>query len=602
MERSSRIEAYLMSLLASRLGSISVQMNNAIVKSARSSVLSLARDCSTAILDKNGDVLTFPAGFPVHVGGSSIIGKHLLETRGDTLKPGDAYLNNSPYHGNTHAADYTILVPVFYEGELMFITMCKGHLADCGNSIPTTYNAWARDVYEEGALIFPCVQVQENYQDNQDIINICKVRIRVPEVWYGDYTALIGAARIGERELADVIEKYGADLIKEFCDEYQEYGKRRMVEEIKKLPKGKVYYETTHDPIPEVLPNGVTVKVTVTVDPEEGRVVCDFSENEDSQPCGVNLSESTLTSAARTGILNRLGVSVKDFPCCEGALGRIEVIMREGSIVGKAKHPFSSSVCTTNVNDRAVAAVQCSLNGLTDYMGMAEPHYELGLSHAVISGKDTRHNGREFVTQIIGGTSGGPGLNGYDGHMFYELPTGGLHFENSIEMVERNYPILYIKQEIVQDRMGFGKWDGAPCIQTTIRTLDDPVTFVHTSDGHFNVPKGADGGHDGFPVEIYLAKVKVGNEIEISQELPTINRFTLKVGEAVDSYYSSSGGYGSPGERDPELIRHRVREGWISEDVAKEIYGVVIKKNTELYSVDIEATDKLREKLSNKKG
>ena len=133
-------------------------MTNAMVKGARSSVLALARDCSTAICDGNGDVLVFPIGFPVHVGGSTLGARSLLEIHGDDLRPGDAYLHNSPYHGNTHPADYTILVPVFWEDDLMFIALCRGHQADIGNSIPTTYHAKGKDLYEAGAVIFPLRQ------------------------------------------------------------------------------------------------------------------------------------------------------------------------------------------------------------------------------------------------------------------------------------------------------------------------------------------------------------------------------------------------------------------------------------------------------------
>ena len=75
-------------------------------------------------------------------------------------------------------------------------------MADCGNSQPTTYFAAARDVYEEGALIFPCVRVQSDYHDNEDIVRMCRLRIRVPDQWWGDHLALIGAARVGERRAA----------------------------------------------------------------------------------------------------------------------------------------------------------------------------------------------------------------------------------------------------------------------------------------------------------------------------------------------------------------------------------------------------------------
>jgi N-methylhydantoinase B len=590
-----------MSLLSSRIGSISVQMNNAMVKGARSSVLSLARDCSTAICDGNGAVLVFPAGFPVHVGGSTLVGRSLLEIHGDDLRPGDAYLHNSPYHGNTHAADHTIIVPVFYEDELLFMAICRGHQADIGNSIPTTYHAKAKDVYEEGAIIFPCVRIQHEYKDVDDIIRVCRMRIRVPDVWYGDYLAMVGAARIGERELNKLIIKYGKDTIKAFCHQYHEYGKQRMIERIRRLPAGTAYYETKYDQIPGVLPNGVTVRVKVTVDPEQAFITCDFTDNDDSQPCGMNLCEATLTSAGRTGILNRMNVSMSEFPCCEGALGRIIVKMKEGSIVGKAKHPFSSSVATNSINDRAVVAVQCALNQITDYMAMAEPHFEMGPSSCVISGTDSRYRNGPYITQLISGHSGGPGLNGHDGYVHFAISTGGLHYNNSLEMIERDYPILYIHQEIMTDELGSGKWDSAPAVKTIIRAMRDPVTMVYVSDGHYNPARGAAGGLDGVRTEAFLCKVKNGTEIERMEELPTIHEVTIQPGEALEGIYCSGGGYGDPLERDPEMVRHRVREDWISSKKAREVYGVVLDTESELFAVDWEATEELREKLKAKR-
>jgi N-methylhydantoinase B len=599
LRSKKKIEPYLMALLASRIGSISVQMNNIMVKSARSSVMALARDCSTAICDGKGDVLTFPSGFPVHVGGTSLSGHLLLEMHGNHLQRGDAYLNNSPYHGNTHAADHTILVPVIYDDELMFICVCRGHQADIGNSIPATYHTKARDVYEEGALIFPCVKVQHDYGDIHDIIRICKMRIRVPDVWYGDYLAMIGAARIGEQELTKLITKYGRETIKTFCKQWHEYGKQRMIEEIRKFPTGTASYETKHDPIPGVIPNGVNVKVKIAVDPKEGFITCDFRENEDSMACGLNLCEATLTSAARTGILNRMSIS--DLPHCEGALGRVIVKMREGSVVGKARHPFSSSVSTTNVNDRAVVAVQCGLNQITDRMAMAEPHYDMGVAISVISGKDSRYGNRPYVTQLISGVSGSAGVNGHDGYLHHAISNGGMFFINSVEMIEKNYPILYLQQEIYQDGIGSGKWDGAPSVKTIIATTNDPVTFVYMGDGHDNRARGAAGGLDGVPAQAFFCKLKNRTETEAVRELPTIHEITIQPGEAICGIYSSAGGYGDPLERDPDQVKHRAREGWISLEKAREVYGVVLDTAPEIYAVDWKATKELRKKLREEK-
>jgi N-methylhydantoinase B len=600
MSNSSKgIEPYLMALLASRLGSISVQMNNIMIKSARSSVLALARDCSTAILDAKGDVLAFPAGFPVHVGGTSLAGKALLEMKGDQLKPGDAYLLNSPYHGNTHPADHTILVPVFHEEELIFICVCRGHQADIGNSIPTTYHTTARDLYEEGALIFPCVKVQENYSDIEDIINMCKMRIRVPDVWYGDYLAMIGAARIGERELISIAEKYDLETINNFCTAWHEYGRQRMIEEIRKFPAGEASYQTTHDPVPGILPEGVNVRVKLTVNPNEGWIECDFTDNQDSLPCGLNVSEATLTSAARTAVLNRM--TAKDLPHCEGALSCIRVKMREGSVVGKSKHPFSSSVATTNVNDRAMVAVQCAFNQITDHLGMAEPKYDMGPAIAVISGTDSRKGEQAYVTQIIGATAGFGGVNGRDGYCHYAISNGGMYIINSVEMVENQYPIRYLKQEIAPDKIGSGCYDSGPATETILSPVSDQVTFVYLGDGHHNPAKGAAGGLNGSSSQAFRERVTDGVCTETLEELPMIHQVTLPAGEALRGLYSSGGGFGDPLNREPEKVRHRVQEGWISPQYAENVYGVVLEASNGIFEVNKDETEKLRSRLKNER-
>ena len=78
-------------------------------------------------------------------------------------------------------------VPVIDDdGVHRFTAFAKAHQADIGNARPSSYYGTARDVYEEGALIFPAVQVQRGYRDIDDIIRMCTTRIRVPEQWYGD--------------------------------------------------------------------------------------------------------------------------------------------------------------------------------------------------------------------------------------------------------------------------------------------------------------------------------------------------------------------------------------------------------------------------------
>ena len=131
-----------------------------------------------------------------------------------------------------------------------FTTFAKAHQADIGNAEPTSYFATARDVYEEGALIFPAVRVQKNYRDLDDIIRMCRARIRVPEQWHGDYLALIGAARIGERELLALGREVGWEALAEHARDWFDYSEGRMIAALRRLPDGRDHPHQPPRPVP----------------------------------------------------------------------------------------------------------------------------------------------------------------------------------------------------------------------------------------------------------------------------------------------------------------------------------------------------------------
>jgi N-methylhydantoinase B len=195
---------------------------------------------------------------PIHVmRGPDLMSRYLAEYHPHPRR-GDAFLHNSPYHGNTHAADHTILVPVFDDGGThRFTVLAKAHQADCGNSLPTTYMGTARDVYQEGALIFPAVRVQSDYKDNLDIINMCRMRIRVPAQWRGDYLAMVGAARIGEREIVRMAEELGWDPVIDHARHWFDFSERVMVDTIAGMRAGTARMTCTHDPLPGTPPEGI---------------------------------------------------------------------------------------------------------------------------------------------------------------------------------------------------------------------------------------------------------------------------------------------------------------------------------------------------------
>lgn len=588
---SKTVEPYLMSVLSSRLYSIGLEMTNTLMRTARSQLMSVCHDLSTAICDRNGKVIALAESIPVHCANMGLTVEPCFE-HSEGIKRGDLFLNNSPYHGNTHHADYTFIAPVFCGDELMFFAVTKGHQADIGNTIPSTYVPSAKDMFLEGAIDWPCVKFQKDYKDVPDMIKIAMMRNRVPDLWYGDYLACLGSCRVGEKRLEALCEEYGNDVIKDFCDAYQKYGAKRMEEELKLLPEGHYTYDIKADAIEGVVPE-INIHIICDTKPKEGIIEFDLTENEDSMPCGLNMCEATVLASTVTGVLNRMP---NDIPCNDGAMSRIKVKMREGCVIGKAKAPYSSSMATTNLADRLISGVQALMNQITDDKGMAEGGATQCPAVAVVSGTDWRKNGATYVNQIFCGMTGGPAVNGYDGWITYQYPvTGGAMNWNSTEVLEQQYPFKVIHEEVMMNSVGAGKYDSAPSCKFVMTPRHDPLVSAYSCDGIDNPPKGACGGLDGYKAAAWKYNIAEGESSKVM--LPPFAEPVIEVGEAIVSESSSGGGYGDPLERDPYLVAHRVREEWISKEFAEKIYGVVVDDSKEEYVPDIEATKVLREKM-----
>lgn len=580
-ERSQGFDPLLLPILANRIDTICREMTNTLLRAGRSTVISVARDFSCSIVTADNRLLAAPESLPVHVFCSHLVTESMLRLH-PVLEPGDAFLHNDPYDGNTHAADHTIIVPVIVDGVHLFSACAKAHQADCGNSQPTTYMPNARDVYEEGALIFPCVRIQTNYRDNDDIIRMCRRRIRAPEQWYGDYLAALGAARIGERGLVALVKKYGVAMIQAFIEEWFDYSERRAADAIGRLPSGRVEGHGKHDSTP-ILPNGVPIKVIVDIDAEAGRVQVDLRDNIDCIPAGLNQSAACAINNAMTGVLNALS---EDLPCNAGTFRRIEVLLRENCVVGIPRFPHSTSMATTNLADRIVSIIHSALADLAEGFGLAEGGMSTGPGIAVISGHDRRRAGAEYVNELVVQSNGGPGSPFADGWLNYGTPViAGMMYRDSIEIDEQKYPILIRSLRILQDSAGAGKFRGAPGQEVVYGPRFDPLTVIYTIDGHSTAPRGVRGGQPAS-----LAAAERLTDEGGRTPLPPVSLEVVRPGEWIVGRTNGGGGYGDPLERPPERVLADVVEGWVSLEAARNAYGVVLAEVDGTLAVDAEAT------------
>ena len=579
------VDGVRLAVLANRLEAISRSMMNTLVRTGRSGVLNTAQDFSCAIFTDRHELLAVAESQPVHVLSGELMTRAMVEFHPD-LRRGDAFLHNSPYHGNTHAADHTILVPVIDDdGVHRFTMLAKAHQADCGNAVPTTYAAEARDVYEEGALIFPAVRVQREFEDIADIIRMCKMRMRVPEQWHGDYLALLGSARVGERRLLELGAEVGWDTLREYSSAWFDYGEARMMAAIRSLPSGRVSGQSVHDPFPGV-PDGIPIMASVIVDSEAGRVTVDLRENPDSVPCGLNLTQATASAAAIMGVFNSLHA---DIPTNAGAFRPIEVLLREGCVAGIPEHPTCCSVATTNVADRVANAVHQAFASLREGSGLAESGLTQPPAWGVISGRDRRTD-EPFVNQIMLGavTCGGASPIADGWLMQAGVGDSGMLWRDSVELDELRYPILIENQRLLIDTEGAGRMRGAPAALVEYGPTDSDLEVVYASDGSINPPRGVRGGHAGQPAE--ARRRRADGTLE---DLPNCAQVVLAPGEMIVSVCCSGAGYGEPLERDPESVAADVLERYVSRERAESVYAVVVDEHGTL---DRGATEELRAK------
>lgn len=575
--KPSSLDGVRLAVLSNRFEGVVRAMMNTLFRSGRSTVLNTGRDFSCCVLSRDHEFVAAAESIPMHVMSGPDIMCGVMKQFHPLLKRGDAFLHNSPYHGNSHAADHCIIVPVIDDdGIHRFSVLAKAHMADCGNSVPTTYNEAARDVYEEGAPIFPCVKVQERNEDIPDIIRMCELRIRVPKQWRGDFLAILGAARVGEQRLLELGSEFGWEVLEDYVREWFDYSELRMISAIQKLPSARFTITGRHDPFPGMPEDGLPINVTVETRNAEAIIEVDLRDNVDCLPCGLNLTEATSKTAAMIGIFNSIGPGV---PPNAGSFRRLCILLRENCVVGIPRHPASCSVATTHLAHVVQNTVQRGMAELREDIGMGEFGFLLPPSLGVISGNDPRHNNARFVNQLIlSAATVGAASAAADGWLTTQSGgNAGVARRDSVEIDELRYPIRIIDQRIITDSEGAGTFRGAPGASCEYGPVGTTLTIMYANNGVMNPAHGARGGLPGGCAGQYK-RLRTGDIVEA----PRYGSLRLEPGESVISICGGGGGYGPPGNRDPARVRHDVVEGWISRKRAREIYGICINEFGEL--------------------
>ncbi|MDP2662902.1 MAG: hydantoinase B/oxoprolinase family protein, partial [Dehalococcoidia bacterium] len=201
-------------VVRNRLRAISKEMVITLIKTAYSSVIYDGKDCSCAVLDAQGQLLTLDAGIPLHIAPMPFSVKEVLRDFQDNILPGDVFMVNSPYRGGTHLPDVLVLQPVFYQGHLVFHCAARGHWTDVGGAAPGSISGKATEIHQEG-LVMPPIKLYEGGKPNDSAIKLILANVRVAEERAGDMRAHVAACKTAERRLIELLDKYGLETVTE---------------------------------------------------------------------------------------------------------------------------------------------------------------------------------------------------------------------------------------------------------------------------------------------------------------------------------------------------------------------------------------------------
>lgn len=560
------------------------QMAEQILRTCYSFVI-YNRDFSCALCDAEGNtVMQGTQDISVHVGTLHLTAKAIIEDFKDDIHPGDVFLVNDPYRGGTHFNDTRVILPVFYDGKIIAFMQTNGHWADMGGSTPGSFDISAKEHYGEGIRI-PPVRIYSKGKYLKDVVNALAINMRVPEERIGDLRSQVEAAKVGERQLLDIINKYGIETTLIAFEEVQNYVERLSKAKIKSLPKGT--WETVDyiDMDPEVGDGLIPIRVKLTISEDE--IFYDLSGSHPYIGCFLNAGFGSSLSAVYAGTKTFF----PEIPLNSGFYRVVKVHLPENSVVNAPSPVAVTGFCS--------GAFEKIMNACFELWSNIMPERALAcsfnLEYLLIGGNDIRSENKSYFMWYDWMAGGHGGRSDRDGANATSPVFGvGLSVQ-PCEGQERLSPVITTKHQIITDSGGPGKYRGGCGVEKGgVLTDIENTVMSYCCDRSRSVTWGIFGGLPSYP---HGAVLNPGKENE--KFLGAIfSNVKVKKGDSFIRPSAGGGGLGEPLERDPKDVLEDVIDEYVSIERAKKDYGVIIievDKDLDLFEIDYEATKRERE-------
>jgi N-methylhydantoinase B len=470
-------------ILWSNLVGIVTERAKALQRIAFSPVVREAGDLACALFDRRGRMVAQAnTGTPGHINSLAIAGAHLVRIFANNLKSGDVVTTNDPWLSAGHFFDITVLSPIFDGDRILAYIGSTIHHTDIGGY---GIGAGARDVHEEGLWI-PPLKLYNAGEPCPVLHALIKQNVRTPDAVLGDLAAQISSGQAASERLIAMCRRYDLIDIEELSDEIISRSEAATRTAISKLKPGTFRGQSRFD-----VPGGhfVTLAAAVTIDPDAGEVLVDFTGSTPQTGSGINVVLNYTHAYSTFAIRSCLN---PELPNNTGSLAPIKVHAPEGSILN-CKYP--APVAARHVVGMHVPMpILKALHHVMPDRVLAEGSGAVWTMQ--IQGK--RADGRPFTSSMFS-YSGGMGARATKaGPSATCYPTGIAAVP--LEIVEAETPVIFDRKELRPNSGGEGAVRGGDgqIIQFRLDTRDEWLLNTVASRVDEG-PEGLGGGESGAP-------------------------------------------------------------------------------------------------------
>jgi len=599
-------------VIRSAFDNITTEMSLVLLRTSGSPVLTESKDFSTVLFDKDLNQIGSSGYVLLHMASSRLGVRSVVEKRvpGD-VKPGDAFLCNDPHtSGALHQGDVGIVMPIFYDDEIVGWTFSNAHLMDIGGAAISGFAPEARDCYSE-ALRFPGSRVGRKAMLDEEWVKFISNNVRVPGSFISDLRSLVAACNRGGERLRDMIDEYGLDVLESYTNYNIDLTEQALRDRIRLLPEGTfqtygwVEYDGTG--VAELYP--VFCDMTVA----DGTLKFKFSASPQVNAF-INAGQSALEGNLIGPVMCQLA---PDIPFNEGFWRCLEIERGEAGTILNPVAPAPVSSGHANSGARVGRMVQeaisaaCALSDSDEIRSRAAAQASGGITLCFWFGQDRHGAPTMFAPFGMAVGIGGGGQTIGDGQDNYCMAATLSITWADIEVEEMDSPVMMLWRKLHANASGAGRYRGGGSIDEAFMLYGVDNFIGNTSMPATEIPAGGFSG--GLPggsgaaqilrdtnVSALLASGKLPSSPALIGGADPGNRpanathLALGKGDVFRGLASSGGGLGDPFLRPPEEVQQDIDDGVFGVKAAEALFGSVVGSDSK---VDIDATWKNRDEI-----